>query len=823
LGFVAVLQRLSPYLLLALLALVFFGEVVLHPTGVLYSDHSDLLAMHLPMKRFLARSWQETGELPLWFPYSFAGMPFVHDPQAALFYPPHWLLLPLPEEHVGAAITWLVVLHVIVAGWAMFALARADGLGTAAGLVAAIGYMFAGKWLLHLLAGGHTIMAPLAWLPLAALWLGEAVRRGGPVRATAAGAAFALIVLGTHPQITLYAGLFLALWCLGPALELGGPARRRALLRWALLGGWAALVAVALSAVQLLPALEATGETTRAVGVPPPDSLDREVVPAVLLFAGPSLTEQHWEPRGGFGLLWLAAAALAPVLRRGATRFRAALCLLLLLFAWGGGSLLQRLPGFSLFQLPVRMLLIAGLPVAFLAGTTVQALLDLPAGAGERRRARRVAVVVLAGCALLLALQMFLLPRTAPRAFQPYWLVLPLTLAAGVWLLSRPAAVNPRRRAAVAVVTLTADLWALSWPLVQTRPQETIYAPSVCVRELIERRREDPEPWRVLDRGLPRYPSSGPLGVALPALGPVRLEPVLGYNTFDVRRTRQYLAFVAGSDEPVRPRQGTFGFPIVDPVLIDNKPLLDLLGARYLLLPKPAMDGGLPREQLDAMRPQLLRGHQGRGEPWNDAGWVQVGEDDAPAVYSFLQGGRVDLPPHLIFRNEQAFPRAFVVPRAEPLPADDRQVLAALCSANLRQTVLLSGGGGSEATSLAGEFRQAHVVEHRPNRVTVRVEAGAAGYLVLTDVWYPGWRCSVDGRDAPVYRADYLFRAVELPEGTREIVFTFEPASYRRGRVVSGAALAVVLGVMALGWVMGRRSLWSGGRSSGPPGRPPAR
>src|SRR5437763_44504 len=112
---VAVMRRLGPYLLLAVLALAFFGDVVLHPTQVLYSDQSDLLAMHLPAKRFLVRSWHETGELPLWSPFSFAGTPFVHDVQVAMFYPPHWPLLLLPESGVGAAVTWLVVLHVMIA------------------------------------------------------------------------------------------------------------------------------------------------------------------------------------------------------------------------------------------------------------------------------------------------------------------------------------------------------------------------------------------------------------------------------------------------------------------------------------------------------------------------------------------------------------------------------------------------------------------------------------------------------------------------------------------------------------------------------------
>src|SRR6266849_4525999 len=101
-------------LLLAVLDLVFFLPLVLHPTQVLYSDHSDLIAEHIPAKRFLVRSWQETGEVPLWCPYHFAGAPFVHDIQVAPFYPLHLPLYLLPETRVGAAVSWLIVLHVLL-------------------------------------------------------------------------------------------------------------------------------------------------------------------------------------------------------------------------------------------------------------------------------------------------------------------------------------------------------------------------------------------------------------------------------------------------------------------------------------------------------------------------------------------------------------------------------------------------------------------------------------------------------------------------------------------------------------------------------------
>src|SRR5437016_358543 len=95
-------KRLTPYLVLTGLVLLLFIKLVVHPNQVLYGDHSDLLAEHIPAKRFLVRSWQETGEVPLWCPYIFSGMPFVADLQVAAIYPLHAPLYLLPDELVGA-------------------------------------------------------------------------------------------------------------------------------------------------------------------------------------------------------------------------------------------------------------------------------------------------------------------------------------------------------------------------------------------------------------------------------------------------------------------------------------------------------------------------------------------------------------------------------------------------------------------------------------------------------------------------------------------------------------------------------------------------
>src|SRR5262249_47547482 len=249
--------------------------------------------------RFLVRSWHETGELPLWCPHLYSGSPFVHDIQVGMFYPPHLLLLMLREEQVGVALSWLLVAHVFLAGCGTYAYARWRRLDRVPALLAAAGFMFAGRWMAHLLGGGHTITQGLAWLPLALLGFEVALVRRSFLAAAGAGIAFALLTLGTHPQWTFYAGVFVALSTLGTALEqagyLGGtgarsPRRTRLeLLRWLGVGAGIIVVTAGLTAIQLLPTLEAAGESSRTAGVGTEAILDGGLRVALLLI-GPAFS-----------------------------------------------------------------------------------------------------------------------------------------------------------------------------------------------------------------------------------------------------------------------------------------------------------------------------------------------------------------------------------------------------------------------------------------------------------------------------------------------------------------------------------------------------
>ena len=117
--------------------------------------------------------------------------------------------------------------------------------------------------------------------------------------------------------------------------------------------------------------------------------------------------------------------------------------------------------------------------------------------------------------------------------------------------------------------------------------------------------------------------------------------------------------------------------------------------------------------------------------------------------------------------------------------------------------VRMGHGGRMVASAWPGET--VRVTSYTAERVELEVVAEAAGYLVLTDAWYPGWQASVDGEPVPVHRADLLFRAVAVDPGRHQVVFTFRPASLWWGVGGSLAALAgLAIAVLALS--KGKRS-----------------
>lgn len=148
------------------------------------------------------------------------------------------------------------------------------------------------------------------------------------------------------------------------------------------------------------------------------------------------------------------------------------------------------------------------------------------------------------------------------------------------------------------------------------------------------------------------------------------------------------------------------------------------------------------------------------------------------------------------YRNKNCLPRLQFYGHWEVIP--DRQRMLALMttdSFNSRETVFLEQSP-SITPSPSKASATIEVERFTANHVTVRVTAAQGGILLLADAWYPGWKVQVDGRHAPLYRADHMLRATEVPAGAHVVEFRFAPTAFYAGALISGVTLITCLGVL---------------------------
>ncbi len=124
-------------LALALLPFVLFWS---HTLAVRSWYDQDIQFYFLPYHQLIVDTlW--AGHLPLWNPYAFAGIPLMADGQTALWYPPNWLFLVLPNVY---ALNIVTLLQFSIAGLGMWSFSRSIGLKSGPAFVAALAFMFGG-------------------------------------------------------------------------------------------------------------------------------------------------------------------------------------------------------------------------------------------------------------------------------------------------------------------------------------------------------------------------------------------------------------------------------------------------------------------------------------------------------------------------------------------------------------------------------------------------------------------------------------------------------------------------------------------------------
>jgi hypothetical protein len=146
-----------------------------------------------------------------------------------------------------------------------------------------------------------------------------------------------------------------------------------------------------------------------------------------------------------------------------------------------------------------------------------------------------------------------------------------------------------------------------------------------------------------------------------------------------------------------------------------------------------------------------------------------------------------------LHRLDEYLPRAYVVYQAEVRRGQEALELLADPEFDPLQTVVLEEEPGIILEGASARDSTVSIVDYQPSRITLDVETAADGILVLSEVYYPGWRAYVDGVEAKIHRADHALRAVEVEGGSHRVELVYDPLSFKLGGAMTGVALSLVL------------------------------
>jgi hypothetical protein len=762
--------------LLAAATIGFFWQIVFTGNSWMPAGGGDLAPFLYPYYHFAAEHLRQ-GVIPLWNPHLYSGSPFAADIQTGLFYPvnlPVFLLAP------GLDYRWLqylAIFHFWLAATTMYMLLRLQPpaidqhpnaslprpavlISPVAAFAGAITFGFSDLFIVHF--GNLNMIAVAAWLPLVFLLFQHALYRRSLGLAATAGTVLAIATLAGHIQITLFILLTLGLytlWIVAVAIHRQWqslPGLNFHHLRVALPPFYALavalLVTIGLSALLLLPAYEMSQYTPRAQ-LTYPEAARYSLHPAQL--AGMLVPDYfgrdpalHWGPwdrveTGYIGILPLLLAGIGMLCYPDQRRklFYIGLVAVALILAMGGyslphGWLYALVPGFGQLRAPARFILLADFALAFLAAGGLNVLLHQPWQPGTRRRLGTfIATVtwIIGGLIIIAA---------------------PLSYFAMLITQDRNPVIFDRAVGAASGMAMFALFGIIA----------------VVILRLIYHHWLNP-PWAGL--------------VVVVVIGLDLFT--MGYNV-DVGHTNpttgfdhpEAIAFLQNDPDPFRIEVTTDIWHLWQPNSAMVHGLYDVWGLyNPLTLADTTLywSGAPPR-------------NTGR---YNFLGpkYIIASKAGAPADGNIVPIFDAD-PDINIYLNQDALARVLFVGQNQVVSSHD-QAWEAIRADTFDPTVLVVLEG--EAPSLNNQpTATLALLQYNTDQVTVGVTTDQAGYLLLSDAYYPGWQATVDGQPTPIYRANYAFRAVFVPAGEHTINFVFRPVLWTVGLLISAITLILLAG-----------------------------
>ena len=740
-------------------------------TGFLFRD--PLLLHSLPVSKYAA-SFLKQGQLPLWCPDIFAGYPLIGDVNVGWFYPLNlapFLLLP---AHV--ALNVVILLHYVLAGLFTYIYAREIRLGHVGALVSALVFAFNG----FLLDYYDTLEAlrTMVWLPLILFFIERALA-GRRTNAVFAGVALGVCFLGGHAQYAFYVVLATLVYSFFKMFSRPDHLSRR---RW-LSRVWGTevlmiVIAVGLFAVQLLPTYELSKLTARGRFTYPEVAGNPEDVFSLFVIARLFFPNFCGGPLDFVQPVYVGVVpGILAVLGLSGARFRArtglaAIAVLSIFLALGPAApcysaLLRLMPVARVFKDPLRAVYLLLFAVAIFAGAGASAVV----AAHESRVSKRAVWIIYAtalGILILVGADVFTRSSlgeagAAATGRDPEAVSMALQHEAAIHHLAK-------------IDLLNYALFALAFLIVLILARRS-RAPQAILRSAV-----------VALVFLTLFASGRTVAACVDA-GVLTTEPALAAQMAnDGQRFRKFT-------HPDLTR-GLTGFRYLKEIELAGGPRADALWTNEALVGNTGLAWGVASVSGYSVFPlqrflELTKADpRAPIDPFRHAGY--------PDFLACRSLRRIFGCSHMVVpdssggpsvtRLNDPLPRTYLLTETSSRPLQKPSALDVLLDPRFdpaREVVL----GSSRVVS--GRPGELTCEAERPGSLRFRTaDDQAGGILVTSDCDYPGWRGFADGQDAVVHEANYLFKAVELPQGASTVDLVFDPRSFRYGLSLSLAALA---------------------------------
>ena len=269
-------------------------------------------------------------------------------------------------------------------------------------------------------------------------------------------------------------------------------------------------------------------------------------------------------------------------------------------------------------------------------------------------------------------------------------------------------------------------------------------------------------PFLHADRDLFRIAPVGRNTISYGWAAPMGLQMVSGYEPYNLRHYQRYVALmILGRDR----REDAVVW--TDVTQVARWDLADALNVKYLVAPIPLP---LPANRFDL-----------------------VAEFHNQPVFVFYNGMQwVDV---FVYRNKNVFPRVNWAHKVVHTRSED-ETLAIIQRNDLHDISVVQATEAvetEEQLSRGSPDDRVVVLHSADGRLAVETENRAHRFLVISEIWHPGWTATLDDRNLPLFRTNLALMGAWIPPGKHRLALEFRPRQWRTGMAISVLSVAVFL------------------------------